>query len=182
MMWTVNPVMKPKTKIILFKHVVLLHEPSSWEKNRQLQIMLKIQRLMSSFIIISTRTYCEHPPSPCSTTCMSFGSCPSINAVTKTLVFNVVESWNVYCCKKFFWVLPSIDFCFDWWPHIQSLFHVFYNDVHLTVIEKIGTVNPVKSWLEQKFICEDVLVLHEPTSCCHWEKNRQLQIILKIQR
>ena len=139
MMWTVNPVMKPKRKIILFKDVVVLHELSSWEKNRQLQIIL---------------------------------------------VFNVVESWNVYCWRKFFFflVLPSIDFCFDWWPHIQSLFHVFYNEVHLTVIAKIGTENPVKSWLEQKFICEDVLVLHEPSSSCHWEKNRQLQIILKIQR
>ena len=124
MMWTVNPVMKPKRKIILFKDVVVLHEPSSWEKNRQLQIMLKIQRLMSSFITISTRTYCEHPPSPCSTTCMSFGSCPSINAVTKSLVFNIVESCNVYSCRKFFGPSPASIFALiD--CHISRAFSMF---------------------------------------------------------
>ena len=113
------------------------------DKNRHLKIMFKIQRLMRSFVTISTHTYCEYPPSPCSTTCMSFGSCPSINSVTKSLVFNLVEGCNVCSCRKFFWVFPSIDFSFDGLPHVQCFFHIFCNNVHLTVIGIIRKVIPV---------------------------------------
>ena len=102
-------------KLIFFKDVVVLQGPSCcyhWEKN------------VSHWYYIDLLTDCKFSASPCGTTCMSLGSCPSINAVTKSLVFNLVESCNVYSCRNFLWVLPASIFALiD--CHISRAFSMF---------------------------------------------------------
>ena len=53
---------------------------------------------------------------------------------------------------------------------------------HLTSIAKIWTVTPVIKIITWMFPPEDVLVLQGPSSCCHWEQYKELQIMGKIQR
>ena len=122
--------MKQRRKIILFKDVVVLQGPSSC-----CHCLLCVKQNA----IDSVHTHCKYSPSPCSTTCMSLGSCPPINTVTEGFIFYFIHSCNFSSYWHSLGVFPCINSSLDTLPDSKCLLHIFCN-VHLTVIGMIWTV------------------------------------------